>query len=873
MAGLPPPALIEGFVDMLHAQIKRGLTLEAALSELERYFPDNGQRSALRAAADELKRKAASIEHLRHPTTLRARDHAQWYAGPRDTDDFWPPLKQYLLDIKHWDPAVVDSIDRSSSKIVSCLDFPGNPTFSTKGLVLGYVQSGKTANFTATISKAADVGFRVFIVLSGMTNSLRQQTQERLTKELVMVARTRWQTWTDADKDIGDFPFNLDAMLSTNSRHLAVVKKNGPRLRRLLRMLRGADIRLRQSFPVLIIDDECDQASVNASGVAERVMPINRLLRDLIRELPRAAYIGYTATPYANVLIDPAYPEDLYPRDFIVALPRPDQYFGAERLFGRDLLDADTVPPADSGLDMIRCINDAEVALLRPASRDQKDSFILSVTESLASAIRYYWLATAAKTARGLGDDHSCMLIHTTVYARAHLNAKPVVEAYVRQLAAAVDRRDPGLIGELRALWATEQARVPSALLGLSAVPFDALVPYLAGSAAAPDIVVENAISDMRLSFAESGRRYIVVGGNVLARGLTIEGLVVSFFLRTSSQYDTLMQMGRWFGYRIGYEDLPRIWMTAEMAEYFRDMATVEAEIRYDIEVYDREQIAPLDFAVRIRLHPDLEITARGKMAAAIDCQMSFAGEHIQTRKFLHKDQEWLTQNWDAGSALLDRSHAHGVPTTSGSGAFYRDVPFSEIIRFLTEYKVHPAHLQFEGTRVIDYIRQQNAASPGSLATWNVAVIGTEAGARTEHALGPLGHVSTVNRAKLKLDDEQHADIKALMSRQDALIDLPGVSGGKDAGWGDIKAIRARKFPGGRPLLLLYPINRNSVPKNAGDRLPLAAVHDVLGMAIVFPKPDKDVALGYRRAPIDVSRYEQAEYEEEVLPDDDAAAR
>ena len=873
MADEAPDPLAEVFIDMLRVQIKRGETPEAALTGLERLFPDSVSRAALRSAAERLQRKADSIERLRYPTTLRARGHAQWYAGPSETDDFWPPLRRYLLDIKQWDASIVESIEQSSNKVISCLDFPGNPSYSTKGLVLGYVQSGKTANFTATISKAADVGFRVFLVLSGLTNSLRQQTQERLTKELVMVARTRWHTWTDSEKDIGDFPFNLDAMLSdTRSRHLAVVKKNGPRLRRLLRMLRGADTRLRQSCPVLIIDDECDQASVNATGHADRTTAINKLLRELIRELPRVAYVGYTATPYANVLIDPSYPQDLYPRDFIVALPKPDQYFGAERLFGRDLLDADPVPPADSGLDMIRLIDESEVPQLRPATRDQKDSFALSVTESLSRAVQYYWLATAAKSVRGLGKDHSCMLIHTTVYAQAHVAAKPVIQACIRLLADGVDRMDSVLIAELRRLWAEEQARLPSDLVGCEAVSFDELSGHLMGTATIPEVVVENSISDSRLSFAKPGCRYIVIGGNVLARGLTIEGLVVSFFLRTASQYDTLMQMGRWFGYRIGYEDLPRIWMTEEMAEYFRDMATVEAEIRYDIEAYEREKIDPLDFAVRIRLHPDLEITAPGKMAAAVDCQMSFADEHIQTRKFYEKNDNWLIENWNAGGDLLQRLQANGEPRPSGKSIFYEDAEFPEIIRFLAEYKVHPAHRQFAGTRIIDYIRQQNAANQGALGTWNVGVVGTGAGQKSSEALGPLGPVSTVNRAKLKLDATDMADIKALMSRQDALIDLPGVERNAEAGWGEIKGIRAKKFPTGRPLLLLYPINRHSIPMRESDREPLNAVRDVLGMAIVFPKPEKDVPLGYKRAAIDLSRYEQAEYVEEVLPDDDPIA-
>jgi hypothetical protein len=855
---------------MLLQQIKRGLTLDAALADAARYFPDDAQKAALQAAAEDIRRRAADIEHLRHPSTLRTRGRVPWYAGPRDTDDFWPPLKAYLINEKGWSADVVDSMDVSSSKVVSCLDFPGNPSFSTKGLVLGYVQSGKTANFTATISKAADVGFRVFLVFSGLTNSLRQQTQDRLNKELVAVSPTRWHTWTDSDKDIGDFPFNMVAMLSNKeARHLAVVKKNGPRLRRLLRMLtKGVDSRLRQDCPILIIDDECDQASVNASGISDKMTAINKLLRELITKLPRAAYIGYTATPYANVLIDPSYPEDLYPRDFIVALPKPSQYFGAERLFGRDLLDADEVPPAESGLDMIRVIKEEEIPELRPPSREQKDSFVLSITESLAKAINYYWLATAAKAARGLGRSHSCMLIHTTVYAQSHVNAKPVVEKFALELGQAIDRRDPSVLAKLKTLWLEEQQSVPAGLLGLQALSFDELLPHLAGAEARPEVVVENAISDARLSFAEPGRRYIVIGGNVLARGLTIEELVVSYFLRTASQYDTLMQMGRWFGYRIGYEDLPRIWMTAEMVDYFRDMATVEAEIRYDIDTYERDNLDPLDFAVRVRKHPDLDVTAKGKMAAAVECQISFAGEHVQTRKFRERDDQWLRHNWGVASELLTRINTKSQCRTNGGSCYFADISFLEIIRFLADYKIHADHRQFADGRLINYIRQQNSAEPGALAVWNVGVIGTEAGTLSLEELGPVGKVHTSNRAKLRNTLENHADIKALMSRQDALVDLPDIPA--PGTWDDIKALRDGKFPDGRPLLLLYPISRDSRPfRQNSDRLNLNAVRDVLGIAIVFPQPKRDVPLGYLRAPIDLSRFEQAEYEEEVLPDDD----
>jgi Z1 domain-containing protein len=861
--------LIERFVDMLHADLKRGTPLEASVAEAQRLFTDPAQRQALQAAVEKIKRLTADIEHLRRPSALRRSGRTAWYMGPRDTDDFWPVLRRYLLQTKGWEPTVVESIDTSSTRVISCLDFPGTQRFSTRGLVVGYVQSGKTANFTAVISKAADVGFRVILILSGLTNSLRRQTQERLDRELVELNPRRWQTWTDVNSDIGDFPFNIDAMLNTDLRHLAVVKKNGPRLRRLLRMLKRADRTLLAQCPVLIIDDECDQASVNATGTPDRLTAINRILRDLLAELPRVSYVGYTATPYANVLIDPAYDQDLYPRDFIVALPMPTHYFGAERLFGRDLLDADPVPVNQQGLDMIRTIDDAEIAFLRPPGREQKDTFTLQLTPSLEHAIRYYWLATAAKAVRGLADEHSCMLIHTTVYARSHLNARPVIQEYARGLALGVDRDDPTLMLELERLWDEEQQRLPSALLDRSPVTFAQLRPYLAGSSAVPEVPVENFFSDERLDFSKPARRYIVIGGNVLARGLTIEGLVVSFFLRTASQYDTLMQMGRWFGYREGYEDLPRIWMTADMADYFKDMATVEAEIRLDIEVYERENVTPKDFAIRIRQHPDLAITAPGKMAQAMECHVSYADDHIQTRKFHERDTRWLKNNWDAADALLDRIVDRRDAAIAGPNAVFTEVPFTEVTRFLTEYRAHEAHEQFLPARLNTYIANQNTAEPGSLALWDIAVISTAKGPETEYPLGPLGPVRTVNRARLKIGTD--ADIKALMSRQDAAVDMPGETLSPGASWEEIKDARAAKFQPGRALLLLYPIFRDSIPHTGSqEREPLGATRDVLGLGIVFPRPKKPVPLGYVRAPIDVSLFEQAEYEEERLPDDEA---
>ncbi len=188
-------ALVEMMIDTMGARMKKGIPLDLVCSELVQYLSEPQQRAAIEGAASHIRRKVAEIERLKQPTTLKCQLRTAWYPGPQDTDDFWPALRSYLLDVKGREESVVRSIDDSSTRVISCLDFPGSAAFSTRGLVVGYVQSGKTANYTAVISKAADAGFRVFLVLSGLTNSLRKQTQGRLDRELVRLQPKLWQTW------------------------------------------------------------------------------------------------------------------------------------------------------------------------------------------------------------------------------------------------------------------------------------------------------------------------------------------------------------------------------------------------------------------------------------------------------------------------------------------------------------------------------------------------------------------------------------------------------------------------------------------------------------------------------------------------------
>jgi hypothetical protein len=355
---------------------------------------------------------------------LRTVDRQGWY--------YWPRLRQLLLVDRQWPQAAVESLDEQTDRILGALDDPGgNQDFDTRGLVVGYIQSGKTANYSALIAKAADVGYRLVIVLTGVHDSLRQQTQRRLNAELVggepagvthTVDERRWQTFTTTDLN-GDFaPGNVNTAGLGGNPALIVAKKNARILQRLNTWLQDLPADTRRRLSVLVIDDEADQASPNTRGnrpfpetdgdideqdeALEESPPsrINELIRRLLNGFPRVAYVAYTATPFANVLIDHLADDrlagrDLYPKSFIVDLPEPYGYYGAEKIFGSP------EDVATQGMDVLRRVPDEDRLALAPPSRDDVESFQPRLPRSLLTAIDDFVLAGAARYQRGAGDE------------------------------------------------------------------------------------------------------------------------------------------------------------------------------------------------------------------------------------------------------------------------------------------------------------------------------------------------------------------------------------------------------------------------------------------------------------------------------------
>ena len=913
---------IKGIVDNLRNMMRmEPIGARAAGEKLKMQLSPLPESFSLRIdrAITEIENQEKQIITLFPAPIVSAGKQGRWYLGATESSSpNWNAYRNHL-EQKGWGADAINSIDRASTKITNELLCPnGSREARFQGLVLGYVQSGKTASMAATIAKAADSGYRMVIVLAGMTNVLRQQTQIRLWSDVVNHNPSLWFEGTTVESDFKPGSSPKLPVPSRGNCSLFVVKKNAAVLRRLKKSLGKLSEIERKTLPTLIIDDECDQASINTAAYRSSVTRINGLIRDLCEKLPKVTYVGYTATPYANVLMAETSVDgsrDLYPSEFIISLDEPDGYFGARRLFGDDI-DAEK----DTELPYIRRVPDEDRECLQPPSRKEREAFTPRLTPSLKNACDWFLLSLAVRRARGQESSHCCMLIHTTIYAVCHRQIRSMIErAWLTPTIEALRSKNEERVEQLRVLWESESSVLGSdRRLELdcprTAESFNELIPVLILAAESITMTVENSESEFseRLDFnGTQPVRSIVIGGNVLARGLTIEGLVCSYFIRTSSQYDTLMQMGRWFGYRRGFEDLPRIWMTRDLENAFRDLVSVEEMIRSEIATISRKGWTPSDMAVRVPQIAGLSITARNKlvMENLEECDVSYYGTHEQTISF-PSNAEFHIRNWNAGTELIKEVSATQNIRYSQikDSHLFRDVPYRAILRFLRSYSFNRDSL----TGIHDFIQREIDNSEESLEMWNLGLVGTSKGNIT--SFGPFANHPMVTRSKMNprhqsaagesLDQELKTliYIKALMGAQDLMIDVdreayrdwmnmltdPDFDKTKDS-WKSIKRYRDYAL-GRRPLMLLYPIDRESKPKGWSpqkdlaecERLPLleglcstdAFPVGLLGVGIVFPEVTESNARHFLRVKLnreiegealDDADYELIEQREEEL--------
>jgi hypothetical protein len=796
---------------------------------------------------------------------LRQLDRSTWY--------YWPRLREYLIGVRNWETPAVRSLDEVTDRILGQLVPPSTHQFDIRGLVLGYVQSGKTANFTALIAKTADVGYRLVIVLSGIDNGLRRQTQIRLNRELVGYADNypnavrlppmgqRWHQFTSEDLN-GDFRPGLAnyAALQGTQPVLLVIKKNGLVLRRLHTWLDAAPEDIRRTLPVLIVDDEADQASVDTRGTYqsedeplpddyEEPSVINRLIRELLSKFQRRAYVAYTATPFANILIphdtfDPQVENDLYPKDFIVDLPKPRGYFGAEDLFGRfDQTTGEDI----GGLDVVRHIPDADLDLL------QQGVF----PHSMEVAILDFVLAGTARAQRGQGDAPATMLIHISQRVLIQLGMAERVNQRFSELRDEWRyQRQLGIRDQLRRRWNEEfRPVIRSSHLDRDAT-FNQIERFIGPFFESVQVRVINSATGEVLDYErEPGLKAIAVGGNRLSRGLTLEGLLLSYFVRRSTMYDTIMQMGRWFGFRNGYEDLTRIYMTPELAGWFSDLAFVEHDLRQDIQVYEAQDLTPLQLSTRIYQHPAMLVTNRAKQRYAnrITVEQSYSSTIVQTIRFpFQRPSDLMTllqANLDSTRLFLNSLNTSTLHW-SEQGPVWRNVHPERIIEFLQVYRVDAEVRNISLSLICDYIERQ--LNLGELQNWTVAVKGLESLDRNlgEIDLGvPNGSIYSISRTRLASDPDSIGTLRSPRDEEEGLSSeqLDRARALHESDHIDIAGAARMVRPATEGLLLLYPISRYSGQSSdlRSSRRPLyedpsdPGSLDVIGLAISFPSSDR----------------------------------
>ncbi|WP_424464151.1 Z1 domain-containing protein [Pseudoclavibacter helvolus] len=775
----------------------------------------------------------------------------RWYAGPLK-NGLWQELADRMRESGL--RGAVDAVDESTEAIVAAMAEPRVEDDRRLGLVVGNVQSGKTANYSGVIAKALDQNYKFVIVLSGIHNNLRRQTQIRLERDLGVTDNpSAWHGLTSPDADFGTAAKrNASSIVSNNARILAVVKKNKNRLENLLEFLRALDSDVVRRTPILIIDDESDQATPDSSPKGkEEASTISRLMRDLWAEVSNGTYIGYTATPFANVFMDPsAEAAELYPSNFIHVMPTPDSYFGAARLFG---LGTEQAAVEIDTHDVLRHVPDVELDALRPAGKDAP--FDAEVTPSLVDAIRWFIVAAAVRRVRGQNEKHSTMLIHTTHNVEPHFDLRDAVVDFLEP------RRARARDGDVREFYATFHEEIDRAPELLTSNAQEATWPRVEQEILSVmrnlRVSVDNGQADAseRLDYRdEEPQTVIVIGGGTLSRGLTLEGLFVSFFTRSSNAYDTLLQMGRWFGYRSGYEDLQRIWLSSGLDEDYRFLAQVEHELRQDIDRLIRSGQSPSQIAVRVRQHPGrLQITNPNKMKHAHEVEVDFEGYPMQTYVFDVGSEEKLESNRQAARGLLGRISDKVAKTRhadTGGSRVFTGVPVEEIKKFFQELSVH-SHFGDSFSAAVAWSANKLPEKP-----WNVVLAGGNE--PSQFKVGGFT-VSSVRRAPISPDEDavkgKHINIRALMSGDDMLLDLKLLDTGHDSERSKYsrkdritqKEMRAAVDDGdGNGLLIIYPLSPRSVPTTK-SRVPMQEAlkqvnpdvefsdQPIIGVALVAP--------------------------------------
>jgi hypothetical protein len=709
-------------------------------------------------------------------------DHQEWLAEERSkiSWNFWGRYKKYLNVGEKLPKQVVKSVDQASDEVLKRLESPNREgSWDRRGMVVGNVQSGKTSNYIGLICKAVDSGYKMIIVLAGLNNDLRSQTQKRIDNGFIGRDTRKKDQYNQTSSKIGagllpgfpephvialtsadssgDFKKNVHSAVTITPGGdpiIAVVKKNVTPLRNLLNWFQSSNASGKiMNVPLLLIDDEADNASIDTKALKkigtdadnndiEEQDPtrINGLIRQILNCFTQSAYVGYTATPFANIFIYPTdkedmendYGEDLYPRSFIVNLHAPSNYIGPEKVFGlfKDrTANIDEVKP----LPLTRVADDYHLVFPEKHKSNLK---VTSLPDSLLMAVYSFILSAAARDARGQGDKHNSMLVHVTRFVDVQTQITELLQELCNEIVAQLEFKTgpqyENLMGNLKYLWENDYVPTTRAVIencddnGVVELQWDEIEPRLYHCASKIEVKAVNgkaADGGLNYDLYTNGCTVIAVGGDKLSRGLTLEGLTISYYSRVSKMYDTLLQMGRWFGYRSGYVDLCRLYTSSTLIQWYRHIAVANEELRRELDDMAELGATPESYGLKVRTHPDgMIVTAMNKMKNSEKRTVTYAGKLVQITHY-YKNNPCNQRNIEyTDKWLKSLGQVCKVPSKlSHNNYLWEDVHPEKILEFIQNVSIHQSCFNASPKLVSQYITNQNI--DGELVNWTVALI------------------------------------------------------------------------------------------------------------------------------------------------------
>ena len=704
----------------------------------------------------------------------------EWYTNSdHGKEHFWNLYKEHLLREGSLDFASVNLLGEVTlPKLMNCLGNPQDELGKQRvryGLVIGDVQSGKTSTYGGLICKAADAGMKVVILLAGQTETLRQQTQERMEEDIIGYTiridshnTTKFETvgvgklnnYKKIVTAFNDFPKKAGITMSSLEAHsslvMFIVKKNVTVLRNLYAWLTGDNQNLNEEgklpFSLLLIDDEADNASINTRKKDYNPSAINEIIRQLCEVFINSNYVGFTATPYANIFINPEKDDskensDLFPKDFIYVLPTPSAYIGAMKIFGEPTSEDPNYGSCKYMLNYITDIKEPTKEELKNMPDDQKlygplyykhpKEWKGEFPKSLTRALRSFYLANVIRDLDGSETAPRTMLVNVSRFQS--------VESYIKaELAKRVGCDHKEILCNFSGNFEKDKSLQLFRDLTEAFEHDYQDCGYDINEVLSKDNLL-NAIGKIRVIVVNGSKeskedtpdykanpslRLIAVGGLALSRGLTLRGLMTSYFYRNTATYDTLMQMGRWFGYRPKYDRLCRIWITNSSANWYRDIAESTEELKKDLARMNMQKLTPKEFGLRVRNDDAaLEITARNKMRTATEIQeiLTFWGNIFETPYF-SSDINANANNYDATRKLLSQLEREGISfnkSNYGSSIIAKDVPVEYVTDLLKglDASVSSLNSRFPNSKIAEFV-EESLDHTSDLKMWDVAVIG-----------------------------------------------------------------------------------------------------------------------------------------------------